>query len=247
MKKKKLYNHLRFIYKVGLFKSLLILFAWLSADAEYKVKWRHHDVHLRKGTTDYTVYRQVLVFEHYASQKTKNVRTIIDLGANIGLATLYYKHKYPGATIIAVEPESGNFNMLKKNVAGLKNVYCVQKAIWNKSRSLQLVSTQFGEYGYAVGEEANEESSEIGAITIGDLCDQFSISTIDLLKIDIEGSEKELFDKGSEEWLPRVKSIVIELHDWFKPGCSHAFFKAISERPFNMTGRGENITITFAD
>jgi hypothetical protein len=80
-----------------------------------------------------------------------------------------------------------------------------------------------------------------------DIINRYNIQTIDILKIDIEGAEKELFTYNYESWLPKVRCIVIELHDTFRPGCATAFFKAISSREFDIFCKGEDIIITFTD
>jgi hypothetical protein len=58
---------------------------------------------------------------------------------------------------------------------------------------------------------------------------------------------KELFTYSCEDWLQKVRCIVIELHDAYRPGCATAFFKAISSREFSMFCKGEDIVITFND
>jgi len=63
----------------------------------------------------------------------------------------------------------------------------------------------------------------------------FSIDYIDLLKIDIEGSEKEVFEAC--DWQDRLDSIVIELHDRFKPGCSQVVNRAL--QGFSRTTSGD--------
>ncbi len=70
-----------------------------------------------------------------------------------------------------------------------------------------------------------------------------NIKQIDLLKIDIEGAELELFQSNYEQWLPRVKVVVIELHDHLRPGCSSAFNNAINSINHRKAQQGENIII----
>jgi len=70
---------------------------------------------------------------------------------------------------------------------------------------------------------------------------QFNVDHIDILKIDIESSEKELFEENFEKWLPKVKVVIIELHDRMKEGCTRSFFKAMVNYKFTMTHKGENI------
>ena len=73
------------------------------------------------------------------------------------------------------------------------------------------------------------------------LMKKFNISQIDVLKIDIEGSEKELFESDYEEWLPNTRMLIIELHDGFRKGASKSFFNAISKYNFHMMKNDENL------
>jgi hypothetical protein len=85
----------------------------------------------------------------------------------------------------------------------------------------------------------------VPSVTIGDILRESGFDHIDILKLDIEGAEKELFREGWEEWLPKVRMIVIELHDRFVPGCSQSFYSAILKRPFRQEVNGENVLIRF--
>ena len=66
---------------------------------------------------------------------------------------------------------------------------------------------------------------------------------MDLLKIDIEGAETEVFGDACHRWLGGVSAIVIELHDWFRPGCAAAFYRAVSQYSFVQYQRGENVLV----
>ena len=79
-------------------------------------------------------------------------------------------------------------------------------------------------------------------MTISQLLKKSGFNEIDLLKIDIEGAEKEVFGAPDvDEWLSKVKVMTIELHDRSKPGCSHEVFKAISKYHWHFEVRGENL------
>src|SRR3954468_13533302 len=129
---KKLYSTLRFISRIGIMKSLLICMAMTTADAEYEVKWKGKKVHIRKGSTDFKVFKQVMAFGQYnynGQNGGSPVETIIDLGANVGLSAVYFKTKYPNAQVIAVEPEKKNYEQMMKNLSGFSNVYPLNNAI----------------------------------------------------------------------------------------------------------------------
>ena len=79
------------------------------------------------------------------------------------------------------------------------------------------------------------------AITVQDILAQSGAARIDLLKLDIEGAERELFSDACEEWLPKVGTLVVELHDRYVPGCAERLYSHIVRRPFVQEIRGGNI------
>src|SRR5690349_11424561 len=136
---KKLYSTLRFISRIGIMKSLFICMAMTTAggDGEYEVVWEGKKVHIRKGSTDFKVFKQVMAFGQYSYTGQKGglpVETIIDLGANVGLSAVYFKTKYPNAQVIAVEPEKKNYEQMIKNLSGFSNVYPLNNAIWYENK-----------------------------------------------------------------------------------------------------------------
>jgi len=247
--KKRVVTTLRYIYKVGIIKSLLICLAMSASAEEYEVKWKGRHYHIRKHSSDFKVFRSVAVFGQYNISRitSNNVKTIVDLGSNIGFSVLHFKAKFPDAHVIAVEPEKHNYDQLLKNVKGYNNVDCLQNAIWYSQKNLGIFDSGLGEYGFRVVDGNQKLVGSVDAITMDDIITRYNLQTIDILKIDIEGAEKELFTYNYENWLPKVRCIVIELHDSFRPGCATAFFKAISNREFDIFCKGEDIVITFND
>jgi len=71
--------------------------------------------------------------------------------------------------------------------------------------------------------------------------ERFQLEEIDLLKIDIEGAEKELFSTNYESWLPKTKVLYIELHDRYRKGTATSFFKAICQYDFSIFLGRENL------
>lgn len=247
--KKKVVTTLRYVYKVGIIKSLLIGLAMSASGEEVEVKWKGRHYHIRKHSSDFKVFKAVAVFEQYNISKitSKNVKTIVDLGSNIGFSVMHFKSKFPNARVIAVEPEKSNYDQLVKNVKTYKSVDCLQNAIWYSQKNLGIFDSGLGEYGFRVVDGNQKLVGSVDAITMDDIINKYKLQTIDILKIDIEGAEKELFTYNYESWLPKVRCIVIELHDSYRPGCATAFFKAISSREFEIFCKGEDIVITFTD
>lgn len=153
-------------------------------------------------------------------------RVIVDAGAYTGLSTAYFAMWYPAAKIIAIEPDEANFQ-LQRNTAAFANVQAVGVALWVESGSVALADPGYGPWGLQVDGPAGT-STQVPAITMDEVLRDYQLDTVDLLKVDIEGSEKELFDAAGS-WIGRVDAICLELHDRFKPGCSRAFYRAVED------------------
>jgi FkbM family methyltransferase len=164
---------------------------------------------------------QVILQSQYEWEFPKSPRVIVDAGANIGLASIFFANKYPGATIISVEPAPSNLELLRKNMAHYPNSVIVPGALWKDNSNVTVVDPGGGEWGFQVAEGALGNSG-VAALTMDGLMDQCGIDYVDLLKVDIEGAEKEVFETSST-WIDRVGAIAIELHDHLKSGCSRAF------------------------
>jgi FkbM family methyltransferase len=202
------------------------------------------EITLRGATTDVACFEKVFISKEYSLPFEYSPQVIVDAGANVGMATLYFASRYPTARILAIEPEPKNFEMLQRNCAGLSNVVLVQAALWPAQRRLTISDDGFGEWAYSVTEQSTTESTnELSAITIEEILRKLSVNRIDLLKLDIEGSERELFSADAGMWLDRVECIVIELHDRYRPGCAKAFYSALATRNFIQEIRGENIFV----
>jgi FkbM family methyltransferase len=197
--------------------------------------------HLRKNFSDQYTFNQVFIDDQYKIEFPFIPKTIIDGGANIGLSSAYFAHRYPEASIVAVEPSANNFEVLQKNIAAFPKVKGLNKGIWNKEVHLHIINEGENDNAFMVEETSAETKEAIPAISIERIMKLEGWETIDILKLDIEGSEKEVFELNYEYWLPRTRAIIIELHDHMRPGASKALFKAISQYNFSFTMQHENL------
>jgi len=186
-----------------------------------------HPVCLRLRSTDIELCQEVLVKAQYESRLPKYPQLIVDAGANIGLATIFFANRYPEAKIIAVEPDSSNYEMLKKNIAPYSNIVAVRAALWNENKEVNLIDAGAGQTAYQTHDRsaAKPPLQVVPGITLDKLMNDFDVRFIDLLKVDIEGSEKEVFERSSP-WISSVGVIAIEIHDWIRTGCSEAVRRA---------------------
>jgi FkbM family methyltransferase len=206
-----------------------------------KVPGHQHVCYLRSGTFDINTFRQVFVYREYRFDVPFAPTTIIDGGGNIGLASVYFAHRFNSAKIFCIEPDAGNFSLLKKNTEKYTNIEPIQAGIWHKPAHLVVVDEGYGHWGFMVKEVPATEPSAIYSLSVHQLMTDKNLTEIDILKIDIEGSEKEVFSEHYDTWLPHVKILVVELHDRMKAGTSHAVFNALLKYKFAVEQMGENM------
>jgi FkbM family methyltransferase len=150
-------------------------------------------------------------------------KIIIDCGANIGLSTLYFRRQFPNSVIISIEPELSNFNMLLKNTSNYDKIDCLHAAVWNKNSKVNVIDNGGGVASFITKEPGEDGNiiEQITSFTIPEIMSKYSVEFIDLIKMDIEGSEFELFDYNPKEWTGRINMLAVELHEGLKPGVTH--------------------------
>jgi len=206
---------------------------------------------LRLGSSDISVFNGIFRWQEYGWDLERTPRTVVDGGAYIGLSAIYFTMRYPGVRVIAVEASEENFDLLVRNTSAFPNIEPVHAALWPRPGSLMLTDPGTGLWGLQVTDADAPQSAprrgvsdspdSVRALTVPEIIRDHQLEKIDLLKVDIEGSEKELFDAPAP-WLGQVDAICIELHDWFKAGCSRSFFAAVED--FSVEAwRGENVLV----
>jgi len=216
----------------------------------FKLKRRDckHAFRLRIPSSDVPAYKQVFIKKEYDFLVETQPAVIVDAGANIGLASIYFANKYPGAKIIALEPEQSNFELLKENVAPYPNIIPVQAALWHQNQELNVIDPGLGKWGFMTETKGCLESIPgstchvVAAMTIDKVMKDYNLTRIDILKIDIEGAEREVFSDTSS-WIEMVDSLIIELHERMKAGCNRSFYCG-SNGFDNEWKQGENVYLS---
>jgi len=204
---------------------------------------------LRLQTSDFPTFDQIFIRKEYNFGTVTPPKVIIDAGANIGLASIYFTNKYPDAKIIALEPEQSNFELLKENVSPYSNIIPVNAALWHKNEEINLIDPGLGKWGFMTERKnALEEGlvdsvcHAVQAMTVDKIILDFNLKKIDILKIDIEGAEKEVFSDTSS-WIERVDSIIVELHEHMKAGCNRSFYNGTNSFSDEWK-QGENVYLS---
>ncbi|HEV8434967.1 MAG TPA: FkbM family methyltransferase [Thermoanaerobaculia bacterium] len=209
---------------------------WDSARAprEVRVPGIRTPVTLRSGTADASTFEHIFVWNGYDLPYPTNVKSIIDAGANIGLASVFFANRFPEARIIALEPEAGNFELLEKNVRPYSNVIPIHAALWTHDAMIGLANPDDRVDSYRFDSGATAHS--IQAFSVSSLLKRFELSSLDLLKIDIEGGETAIFSQY-EPWMSRIRAFVIELHG---DAARANFDRATSKLRGRRSQHGEN-------
>jgi len=172
---------------------------------------------------------------------------IIDCGANIGLASIWFSINFPEAIVYAIEPDRDNFQMLRKNVGEYKQVVPLLGGIWDHSAYLKIDNPDAGSAAFQVSEVekfSNHDeppSSAIRAYSVAEIFAMAKCKEALIVKVDIEGAESMLF-RTNTDWLLDTRLLIIELHDWLFPwkGTSRTFLSCISQLRFDFLFKDEN-------
>ena len=195
-----------------------------------------------RGSSDMEVVNQIFVCDEYACVRNiSSPRLIFDLGANVGYSSAYFLSCFPTATVVAVEPDPANFELCRKNLAPYGDrAKVVLGAAWSKRSRLKLSREAFGdgrEWATQVLEsEGNEDEATVEGWDVPSLLHLAGGKHIDLLKVDIERSELEIFGASASSWLPKVRNICIELHG---PDCKEVFLDALKDFDYDLGSSGE--------
>jgi len=211
-----------------------------SKIGSYEVNYlnREEFLLLKKDIWNKQVYR----FPLDIIQSTEDL-IIVDLGAHIGLATMYFKNKYTNSHIYSLEPNPQLFNVLEENIGinNIKDVTPLNYAIAPKDSERDFFIDS-KENWYSTGgfnpkawnNRQNTNRISVQTISLDTLYKKFSIGKVDLLKIDIEGEEYSLIDNPFRGF-DIVQNIVIEIHGSNKNKIKR-LYKNLGKIGFSLIG-----------
>jgi FkbM family methyltransferase len=225
--------------------------AWLAAKSlsvrrplqvTARIRYATHPLRFRLKTSDMPTLKKIFVDREYGIALAKQPSVIVDAGANVGFAAVFFAETFPRARILAVEPEIANYQLLQQNVAPYPAITPVRCALWNSNVDVAIVDPGDGPWGYRTqptGEPSTNVIATVPGRTLDALCAEYGLGHVDILKVDIEGGEKEVFDSCSR-WIHSVGVVIAELHDHLKVGCAQSFSSATKDFEIESR-RGENV------
>jgi FkbM family methyltransferase len=207
-----------------------------------------YEVALRLNSSDIPTFDQIFgSYEYESPNLPQAAGSIVDLGANIGLAAVFFGLKYPQAQILAVEPEASNFALMAANTAALgARIRAEHAAVWVHDGQINLQTdaedgSSLGAWGVRTSDSLDNAKAVTKCFRLDTLLDKAGFGTVDILKVDIEGAELQVFSEGAAKWLTRIGMIIIETHDRFQPGSEQAVRQAIAPLFEELPAIGENL------
>ncbi|MEO5781827.1 MAG: FkbM family methyltransferase [Ginsengibacter sp.] len=172
-------------------------------------------VFLRTYCGDLDIFYEIFFEKAYAYPFSNHPLFIMDIGANIGLASLYFLNRFPDCKIISLEPDPANVAVFKKNLSfeiNEQKIFITEAALSNTD-GYMFISKPFLKYNPKILEDQNsdEEKIEVKVISMNSFLEKCSVDRIDIVKMDIEGSELQLFSSDTA-WLTMVREIIMEVH-----------------------------------
>lgn len=158
---------------------------------------------------------EIFAWDEYAlpdEAKQKPVRTVLDFGANVGMASLYFSLQFPDARILAYEALFHHYRRAVANTKDLPNVEVMCNAVCTSDELLHFVAAGPGSRSVSGGADRQVVAPVEGIDIFADLAKREACGPY-LLKLDIEGGEYSLFDDPRmTELLSQTNIGFIELH-----------------------------------
>lgn len=198
-------------------------------------------IRLRWNSSDFLAFNQVFIKEEYKRLTLLDNPNpvIVDAGANIGCATLYFHAFYPAALIVAIEPDTDNYNALVYNLKlnGLYNVCVIHAALWHMNGEVAL-SDNFRDKRQWSIQVSDKGNKTIASKTLTEILNGFKIKEMNILKMDIEGAELPIFnlDAMLENTLASAQLVGIEVHE-----NNSIVEKRLALMGFNCVTEGETL------
>jgi FkbM family methyltransferase len=226
------------------------------------IEWQGMQLHYRPGSSDpWAIYSHLMKppeRDEYAPPRemplrTEEVKTVLDIGANVGATALYFARLFPNARIYAFEPAPDNFAVLSRNIANSTRIRGFNFGLGAQDAELELFHSDnpvnFGGYSLHPAGSDTSKKVRIKVRNVAAVLAELSLEKIDVVKVDTEGAEYDILTAFPESILRTAKYVTGELHGnrdfalleylsrWFEVGMR----KKLSSRLFNFQAVAKNI------
>lgn len=211
----------------------VLIFWWLIHRFWYSLlKFWGYKIHWLNYSTLVWLFLEIFMRNEYKFNPSKNDPKILDLGANIGMATIYFKWLYPNSKIISFEPDKKHFQVLKDNTLDndLSDVEYYEKAVTNYTGKITFYTDDKASFTMSTKKwRMSKIETVVDCISISEVIKK---QAVDLLKMDIEWWELDVLKELDVSWnIKYIKEMIIEYHHNIKgDSMSFADFLDILEK-----------------
>lgn len=244
-------------YRIAYYMHKKTYIPWIGK-REITIKlWRKYKMRVRLFSRDLDFFENIYIGNlrerkyvgEYDIAIDDSIQSIIDLGANIGLFSFMQAVLHPEKKIIAFEPETANYELLKKNMSQFSNVICVKAGVWYRDTSVKVYpsrvkvypSETYSEGAFYIGECEKTDPEASYGYSIESIVKLYNLKNY-MVKMDVEGAEYEIFSQGNLDWLNNCRLVVMETHEWLLPEThmDQIIDDIMKKRNYTKTQLGEN-------
>jgi FkbM family methyltransferase len=163
--------------------------------------------------TLYYLFNEIFVTNEYAFKTEVKEPLFIDCGANLGMSILYFKKMFPDSKIIAFEANPRVFDLLSLNIKEnkLSNVSIHNLALYSEEKEISFFAGDNTLEGSVISTRGGQNEIKVKATKLSNYLKDFD--SVDLIKIDVEGAEKEIInDLFDSKTINKAKEYFIEYH-----------------------------------
>jgi len=193
------------------------------------------------------LYREIFVrqYYHFVAQNTSPV--ILDCGANVGMASIYFKWLYPDSKVRAFEPDPTTYELLRRNLrVNHLDVETHNCALWNENGELDFHIDSRDPGSLLMSADPSRSKAEMIKVPACRLS-EFIHGSIDFLKLDVEGAEhRVLSDLVKAGKLKQIRQMAIEYHHRIgqQKSCLSEFLRGLEDAGFEYQIHAPRFPVT---
>ena len=171
---------------------------------------------LRNGSSDFAVFEQHFLRREILdiNFRLKDPSIILDFGANVGVSVAAFRLLFPSARIVAFELSSENAALCARNHESDRLVKVANCAIWSADGFVGVTDVGDGAWALQVEPAVINSGASVPAFKFETVLEDNGIDIVDIMKMDIEGAEAEVFEASASSIFARTRVSIVEVHDW---------------------------------
>ncbi len=192
---------------------------------------------------DALIFKETVIDDCYLLLSLKDPQVIVDIGAAYGDFSWYAKKLYPAAQVVAYEPDPFHTDLLEKNILPLG---CItkQEAVGATGQvEMILHSDHTQSSAHTVKGIQPISTHQVTSVTLHDALKEYN--SVDLVKIDCEGAEKEIFEHTDPKVFSKIKRFSIEYHEFVVPGIRNQIVNLLKKHGYEVEAKEDVYTKDF--